>query len=114
MQSALEPDSTLGVCPHCRARIQPLRVLRITRATPYKCPSCEGTAVILPRSGMTTVLAYVVALAIPLFALDYLGVSRLALFAACAAAAVAMPLVFARFCRFEPSFGDANGVKELP
>ncbi|MGH8222861.1 MAG: hypothetical protein ACREQZ_07790 [Woeseiaceae bacterium] len=61
---------------------------------------------IAPRSGMCAVVLYVAALAIPLFALDYLGVPRVALFAVCVAAVIVIPIFFARFCRFE-----AQGVR---
>jgi DNA-directed RNA polymerase subunit RPC12/RpoP len=97
---------TRGVCPRCSARISPWGVLRMSRRTPYRCPSCGGNAVIAPRSGMGAVVVYVAVLAIPLFALDYLGVPRVALFAACVAAVVAIPIVFARICRFEARIHD--------
>lgn len=102
---------TLGVCPHCSTRIRPWRVLLISRRTPYKCPSCGGEAVIARRSGMSAVVAYVAVLAIPLVALDYLGVPRVALFAACAAGALAIPIVFARICRFEAAIPPRSAVK---
>jgi hypothetical protein len=50
---------------------------------------------------MMVVVAYVAALASPLFALDYFGVPRIVLFAGCAAGALAIPIVFARLCRFD-------------
>jgi hypothetical protein len=90
-----------GVCPHCQARIDPWRILRMTRRTPYTCASCGGPARIDPRSGMMVVVLYVVALAIPLIALTLLGVSRTVLFVAAVAGALAIPSVFARMCRYE-------------
>ena len=98
----------LGACPHCKARIFPLRVFRINRATPYECATCKGRAVIRPRDGMLAMVAYVGALAIPLFALDYVGVSPVVLFVACVVAVVATPWVLARFCRFETSLDGSR------
>jgi DNA-directed RNA polymerase subunit RPC12/RpoP len=92
---------SIGVCPHCGARIDPRRVLLITRRVPYTCASCGGESVIARGSGMRAVLAYVAALALPVFALDYLDVPRIVLFAGCAAGALAIPIVFTRLCRFD-------------
>jgi hypothetical protein len=50
---------------------------------------------------MRAVVHYVAALAIPLYVLDYFGATRVASLAACLAAALAVPVVFARICRFE-------------
>ncbi|MCC7177459.1 MAG: hypothetical protein IT177_03630 [Acidobacteria bacterium] len=90
-----------GVCPHCRSRISPSRVLRITRRTPYACPSCAGRAVITPQIGMIVLIGYVAVLGMLLFALDALRAPRLAVFSAAASGVRAMPSVFARFGRFE-------------
>lgn len=111
MREPLGVMGRLGVCPRCSARINPWGVLRMSRRTPYKCPSCGGSAVIAPRSGMNAVVLYVAALAIPLFALDYLGVPRVALLAACVAAVVAIPIVFARICRFEATIPEHATVR---
>jgi DNA-directed RNA polymerase subunit RPC12/RpoP len=91
----------LGICPHCSAPISPLRLLRTRRRRPYECPHCEGKAAIAPRSGMRAVVLYVAALAIPLYALDYFGATGVVSLAACLGAALAIPVVFARICRFE-------------
>lgn len=97
-----------GMCPHCQTRIDPWRILRVTRRTPYECPSCAGTARLEPRSGTTVVAGFVLALGIPLAALDLLGASRPVIFLVAVAGALAIPFVFARFCRFEPA-GDRPG-----
>lgn len=97
-----------GICPHCRARIDPWRILRITRRTPYQCPSCAGAARLDPRSGTAIVAGFVLALGIPLVGLSLLGASRLVTFLVAVAGALAIPFVFARFCRFEPA-GDRPG-----
>jgi hypothetical protein len=55
---------------------------------------------------MSAVILYAAALAIPLFALDYLGVPGVMLFAACVAAVIAIPIVFARLCRFEATIPE--------
>jgi hypothetical protein len=98
-------SATAGTCPHCQTRIDPWRILRITRRTPYACPSCAGTARLDPHSGTTVVAGFVCALGIPLVALSLLGASRAVLFILAVAGALAIPFVFARFCRFEPA-GD--------
>lgn len=90
-----------GVCPYCRGRISPARVLRISRRTPYTCHSCAGRAVIAPQSGIIVLTGYVGVLGTLLFALDALRAPRLAVFAAAASGALAIPAVFARFCRFD-------------
>lgn len=59
---------------------------------------------------MRVVLGWVVALAFPLALLDYLQVPRVVLFAVCAGAALAIPVVFARFCRFEAATRIAREV----
>ncbi len=59
---------------------------------------------------MRIVLGWVMALALPLSILDYLQVPRLGLFALCAGASIAIPLIFARFCRFEASMPIARAV----
>jgi hypothetical protein len=51
--------------------------------------------------GMRIVLGWVLTLAIPGVVLEYLQVPRFALFLFCAASAVTLPIIFARFCRFE-------------
>ena len=76
--------------------------MRISRRMPYECTKCGGKSVIPARSGMKAVVLFVAALAVPLFALELLGVPRVVLFVACVAGVVAVPLVFARVCRFEP------------
>lgn len=96
-----------GTCPHCEAPIRAWAVLRVSRRTPYICAACRGTSVIAPRSGMSVVLGWVVALALPLALLDYFQIPRVGLFALCAGAALALPLIFARFCRFEKHRGLA-------
>jgi len=57
-------SATAGTRPHCQARIDSWRILRITRRTPYSCPSCAGIARLETSS------------------------------------ALAIPMVFACFCRF--------------
>jgi drug/metabolite transporter (DMT)-like permease len=39
-------------CPHCQARVNPLRLLLVTRWTPYQCPTCAQRfhRVLRPRS----------------------------------------------------------------
>ena len=59
---------------------------------------------------MRIVLGWVMALALPLSILDYLQVPRLGLFALCTGASIAIPLIFARFCRFEASTPIARAV----
>ncbi len=93
--------SRLGVCAHCSAGISPRRVLRMSRRKPYVCPSCGGRSAIAARSGVAAVAAYVAAIALPLFALDALGGPRALLFAGCVVATILIPIVFARFCRFD-------------
>ncbi len=95
------PMPAPGHCPHCHGRISPSRVLRITRRTPYTCPSCAGRATITPRNGMIVLAGYVAVLGMLLFALDALRAPRLAVFAAAASGVLAIPSVFARFGRFE-------------
>lgn len=59
-------------------------------------------------SGMKAVAGYVAAIAVPLFALDLLGVPRAALFVACLAAAMALPAALARVCGFDATDGDTQ------
>jgi|SRR5687767_2335460 len=96
-------SAAAGTCPHCQARIDPRRILRMTRRRPYTCPSCAGTARLDPGSGAAVLVGYIVAIAVPLFLLEYVGASRTVLFVACIIAALAIPFVFARFSRFEPA-----------
>jgi hypothetical protein len=91
-----------GFCPHCDMHISPWRLLRVSRRISYKCPTCGGESLIPPRSGKGFVVAFVTALALPLFLLDYFGVERVAIFAVAVIGALATPIVFARICRFEP------------
>ncbi len=51
---------------------------------------------------MRIVLGWVVAVGVPAAVLDYLQSPRVILFLFCAGAAAMFPLIFARFCRFEP------------
>jgi hypothetical protein len=39
-------------CPHCQAGVNPLRLLLVTRWTPYQCPTCAQRfrRVLRPRS----------------------------------------------------------------
>jgi hypothetical protein len=67
-------SAAAGICPRCQARIDPWRILRMTRRTPYICPSCAGTS-----------------------RLD----SRTVIFLAAIAGALTIPFVFARVCRFD-------------
>lgn len=97
-----------GTCPHCPARIDPWRILRMTRRTPYICPSCAGTSRLEPRSGVLVVVGFVCALGIPLAALNLLGASRTVIFVVAVLGALAIPFVFARICRFE-SANDVRG-----
>lgn len=60
---------------------------------------------------MRAIAVCVGALALPLFGLDYLGVPPVALFAACVVAVVAIPVVFAWICRFEPIIPNQAAVK---
>jgi hypothetical protein len=94
-------SAAAGTCPHCPARIDPWRILRSTRRTPYTCPSCAGTARLNPRSGIVAVVGWVSALAIPIVALNVLGASRTLTFVVALAGALAIPFVFARICRFD-------------
>ena len=61
---------------------------------------------------MTVVLGWVMALAFPLALLDSLQVPRVVLFAVCMGAALPLPLVFARFCRFEAATRMAREMPE--
>jgi len=31
-------------CPHCKKRCNPIRLIWITKRTPYKCPNCKGSS----------------------------------------------------------------------
>lgn len=94
-------SAAAGTCPHCQARIDPRRILRMTRRTPYTCPSCAGTARLASSSGAAVLVGYIVAIAVPLVLLEYAGASRTFLFLACIIAALTIPFVFARICRFD-------------
>lgn len=94
-------SAAAGTCPHCQARIDARRILRMTRRTPYTCPSCARTARLDPGSGAAVLVGYIVAIAVLLFLLEYVGASRTVLFVACIIAALTIPFVFARICRFD-------------
>lgn len=96
-------SAAAGTCPHCKARIDPWRILRITRRTPYTCPSCAGTARLDARSGIVVVVGWVCGLAIPLVALNLASASRTVILVVALAGALAIPFLFARICRFEPA-----------
>lgn len=102
--------NSTGICPHCRVPIRAGGVLRVSRRTPYICAACHGASVIAPSSGMRVVLGWVVALALPLAILDYFEAPRVGLFTLCAGASVAIPSIFARFCRFEAATPIARTV----
>jgi hypothetical protein len=91
-----------GLCPHCGVRINPWRLLHITRKNPYDCPSCAGKAVIVPRSAMIAAATYVAVLAIIVVVLEQAGAGAVEIYAVCLLAALLIPLAFAWFCRFEP------------
>jgi hypothetical protein len=105
---SLDVMSSPGMCPHCGARIRARGILRVSRRTPYTCASCRAVSVMAPRSAMRVVLGWVVALAFPLALLNYLQMHRVVLFAVCVGAALAIPLIFARFCRFETEKGSRD------
>lgn len=90
-----------GVCPHCGTSIRALGLLRVSRRTPYRCAVCGGESVIPPRSGMRLVLGWGLVVAVPAAALEHLDVGPVFLFLFCAVASGTIPLLFARFCRFE-------------
>ena len=96
-------SAAAGTCPHCQARIDPRRILRMTRRTPYICQSCAGTARLVSSSGAAVLVAYIVAIAVPLVLLEFVGASRTVLFLSCIIAALTIPFVFARLSRFEPA-----------
>ena len=66
---------------------------------------------IAPGSGMIAVAGYVGALAVPLLTLDYFGVPRVALSVACLVAAIAMPVVLARVCRFDALIAEHTSIR---
>jgi hypothetical protein len=95
--------SGVGRCPHCGGRIRPIRVLRVSRSTPYLCPVCGKASVIPPRDGARAVVGWVVAVGIVAAALGYLQVPRVVLFLFCASAALMFPLIFARSAATNPN-----------
>lgn len=95
--------SALGICPHCRKAISARQLLRMSSVAPYRCRNCGGESVIGARSGMWAVISYVAAIAIPLLTLDYFDVPRVALYGVATVAALVIPPVFARICRFDPA-----------
>jgi hypothetical protein len=95
--------TSAGICLYCGARIRARNVLRVSRRRPYICAACHCESVIVPSSGMRIVLGWVMALALPLSILDYFEASRVELFTLSAGASIVIPLIFARFCRFEAS-----------
>ena len=96
-------SAAAGTCPHCKARIDQWRILRITRRTPYTCPSCAGIAQLEPRSAMVAVVMWVCGLTVPLVGLNLVSASRTLIFVVAVAGALAIPFLFARVCRFEPA-----------
>lgn len=101
----------VGKCPHCRERISAWRLLRVSRATPYVCGKCGGEALIAAPSGRRAAIIYVLAIALPLLALSRIDVSDVVLYAAATAAALAIPIFFARLCRFESTCPPTNTVE---
>lgn len=101
----------LGVCPCCGVPISARSFFRISRHIPYECTKCGSKSVIPAHSGMKAMILFVAALSVPLFALEFLGVPRVVLFVACVAGVVAIPLVFARICRFDPIAEDHGEAK---
>src|SRR5688500_10706236 len=95
--------NALGICPHCRKPISARQLLRMSRAAPYRCRNCGGESAIAARSGMWAVISYVAAISIPLLTLTYFDVPRVALYGVATVAALVVPSVFARICRFDPA-----------
>jgi hypothetical protein len=60
---------------------------------------------------MCAVVIFVAALAILLYALDYFGATRAVSLAVCVAAALVIPVVFARICRFEATSPKQSAFK---
>lgn len=90
-----------GTCPHCGTVIRALGVLRVSRRTPYHCHACGGESMLSPNNGMRVMLGWTVAVGLVGGVLEYLQMGRVVLFILCVVAAGMLPLVFARFCRFE-------------
>jgi hypothetical protein len=95
--------NALGSCPHCRKPISAQQLLRMSRVAPYRCRNCGGEAVIAARSGMWAVVTYVAAISIPLLTLTCFDVPLLALYGVATVAALGIPPIFARICRFDPA-----------
>lgn len=93
--------NSVGRCSHCGVPIRAGGVLRISRRTPYTCAVCHGVSVIAPGSGMRVVLGWFVSLALLLAVLDSFNLPLAVLSIVSVGASIAIPLIFARFCRFE-------------
>jgi hypothetical protein len=103
--------NALGICPHCRKPISARQLLRMSRVAPYRCRNCGGEAVIAGRSGAWAVVTYVAAISVPLLTLAYFDVPILALYGMASAAALMIPPIFARICRFDPARPEDNAAR---
>jgi hypothetical protein len=91
-------------CPHCNARLNFFRVLRMTRRTPYKCPRCGGAST--ARFGRAAFLLYFLCLFAFLIVLTALRDHyHFGVWVAAPVAVIAVPLGFFLLMmsgRFEP------------
>jgi len=46
----------MNICPHCKASVNPLRLLVITRRAPYRCARCGGLSLLSPKHNTVAAL----------------------------------------------------------
>jgi len=57
-------EKNMNLCPHCKAKANPLRLLVMTRCAPYRCTQCGGLSLLLPlHNTLAAILTLVVVVA---------------------------------------------------
>jgi hypothetical protein len=46
----------MNICPHCGVSVNPLRLLAMTRRSPYRCGKCGGRSLLPPKQNTVAAL----------------------------------------------------------
>lgn len=71
------------------------------RAYRYRCPACHGESRLNRASGIVALVIFVAAMAITLGMLELVGAPLLTIYVVATIEVLAIPLIFARMCRFD-------------
>jgi len=66
----------MNTCPHCKAAANPLRLLSMTRRSPYRCSRCGGRSLLLPTHNTIAALLTMAIVILCAVALPRLGIPK--------------------------------------